>query len=576
MAQVPLYERRFFDPARRLTRIGGGALGGKAEGLIRAAEVLEARGRELAALGLDVDVPSMTILGSDAFDAFLERNDLLGLLDEDMSDERVVQAFRRADLPAEVVGDLHALAAEVKVPLAVRSSSVLEDRIGQPFAGVYGTKMIACAEDDVAARFRSLRDAVKYVYATAFFHQARAYLRAAGRRLHDEKMAVIVQEVVGRAHGPRFYPDVSGVARSYSFYPFGPARPEEGVVDLALGLGKTIVDGGVCWTFSPAHPRAPPPFGSVRELVKGTQIDLWAVAVGPRPPYDPMAETEYLIRANLGHAEADGTLRCTASTYDPEYDRLVPGTGRPGPRVLDFAPILKHDAVPLVATVRALLAACEAKLGAPVEVEFAASLPAGARGRFGFLQVRPLLVSAQAVSVPAEELESPDVLVGSTAALGNGERMVEDVVFVEPTTFERRHTPSIAAEIAALDRSLVDGGRPYLLIGFGRWGSSDPWLGIPVRWDQIAGAKGIVEATLGDMNPEPSQGSHFFHNLASFEVVYFSAAHAEGRGIDWAWLGRQEVVARTEHVRHVRTRGPLVLRVDGRSRRGVIRRPPEP
>jgi hypothetical protein len=436
--------------------------------------------------------------------------------------------------------------------------------------------MIPGNQPDTDGRFRALVDAVKYVYASAFFAAARAYRRALGGPAGPESMAVVIQEVVGCAHAERFYPDISGVARSYSFYPVGPAKPEEGVVDLAVGLGKTIVDGGLCWTFSPAHPRVGPPVGSVRERLHTTQCELWAVNVGPPPPYDPMAETEYLVRAGLAEAEADGTLRYAASTYDPESDRLVPGLSRPGPRVVDFAPALVWNELPLAVAVRGLLAACEDALEAPVEIEFALSLPPGAAGRFGFLQVRPLLVSRDTVDLAEGDLDGPRAVVSSRNALGNGTASFEDVVFVEPKGFETRHTPAIAGELEQLNRALVEAARPYLLVGFGRWGSSDPWLGIPARWDQIAGARAIVEATLPQLNPEPSQGSHFFHNLSSFSVLYLAVPHEGRPRIDWAWLESQETVARTEHARHVRCRVPLEARVDGRTRRGVVLRRQEP
>ena len=570
---VPRFERRFFDPARRITRIGDGSLGGKAQGLVAAARILDERRSSIEVEGVVLDVPALAVVTTDVFDAFLDRNDLRSLLAEEPSDEVVTLAFRKATLPAEWLGDLRSLAEDARVPLACRSSSALEDALGRPFAGVYGTKMIPGNQPDGDSRFRALVDAIKFVFASTFFRGARAYRRAAGELPAPERMAVIVQEVVGRRHGDRFYPDVSGVARSYSFYPVGPAVPEEGVALLALGLGKTIVDGGLCWSFSPAHPRVAPPTGSPRERVETTQSDFWAVNVGPAPPHDPMAETEYLVRASLAEAEVDGTLRHSASTYDAESDRLVPGLGRPGPRVLDFAPILTYGEVPLVPVLRRLLEVCAEALGAPVEIELALSLPPGEPGRLGFLQVRPLVVSGEAVEVTPGDLEGPLVLVASTTALGNGRQEVRDVVYVDPDSFEARLTPAIATEIESLNRGLVEAGRPYLLIGFGRWGSSDPWLGIPVRWDQIAGARGIVETTLPQMNPDPSQGSHFFHNLSSFSVVYFTIPRHAGRAVDWGWLKKQEVVARTDHVRHVRTSAPLVLRVDGRTRRGVVVRP---
>jgi hypothetical protein len=567
--EISAFSRSFFDPERRMSRIGTGAMGGKARGLVAAAQILEERRAELHVPGLSLDIPALCVVATSVFDAFLDRNDLRTLVAEEPSDEVIALAFQKATLPAEWLGDLRAVAEDARVPLACRSSSALEDALGRPFAGVYGTKMIPGNQPDVAGRFKALVDAVKFVYATTFFHEARAYRRAAGELPTPEKMAVVVQEVVGRRHGDRFYPDLSGVARSYNFYPVGPAEPREGVVDLALGLGKTIVDGGACWSFSPAHPKLPPPVGSARELLDVTQSRFWAVNVGAPPPYDPMTETEHLVQPHLAEAEDDGTLRYAASTYDAESDRLVPGTGRPGPRVLDFAPILVWTELPLVQGLRRLLAVCEEELRAPVEVEFAVSLPPGQPARLGFLQVRPLLVTQEEVSVTAADLESPSAVVASAAAMGNGRHEVRDVVYVVPETFEARLTSKIADEIERLNRPLVDSARPYLLVGFGRWGSADPWLGIPVRWDQISGARGIVEATLPQMNPEPSQGSHFFHNLTSFSVLYFTVPPHAARGVDWGWLARQEVVARTEHVRHVRTGSPLVLRVDGRCRRGV-------
>jgi len=569
-----LFDRRFFE--QRRSRIGSGAVGGKAQGLLMAAEILDRERAEMDVPGIAVEIPALTVVAAGAFDAFVDRNGLRELIRaEDLADERIVHAVRRADLPAEIVGDLRALAHEVRAPLAVRSSSALEDALGQPFAGVYGTKMVPGNQPDADSRFRSLVDAIKFVYASTFFHGARAYMRAIDRRLEEERMAVLVQEVVGRRHGDRFYPEISGVARSYNFYPTGGAEPGEGVVSLALGLGKTIVDGGLCWSFSPAHPRTGPPFASVQDMLEKTQAEFWAVNIGPPPAYDPMAETEYLVKAGLAEAEADGTLRHLASTYDPRSDRLTPGTARPGPRVLDFAPLLVLEELPLVAQLRKLMAGAEDALGAPVEIEFALSPSVGgAPARLGFLQVRPLVVGREAVKVTLEDLVSERAIVASTAALGNGTAEgIRDVVFVDPDSFEARLTPAIAAELERINRGLLGEGRPYLLIGFGRWGSSDPWLGIPVRWDQIAGAKAIVEATLPQMSPDPSQGSHFFHNLSSFEIRYFTVRHGEGRGIDWDWLRRQPAVTRTDHVRHVRPPAPLSLKVDGRTRRGVVLRP---
>jgi hypothetical protein len=388
-------------------------------------------------------------------------------------------------------------------------------------------------------------------------------------------MAVILQEVVGRSRDERFYPDISGVARSLNMYPVGPAQPDEGVASLALGLGKTIVDGGACWSFSPAHPRIGPPFGSARERLRGTQTRFWAVNVGAPPPHDPIRETEYLVQPELDAAEADGALALTASSYDAAADRTSPGIGRPGPRVLDFAPLLLLEELPLAEQIRRLLAACAAELGAPVEIEFAVTL--GLRrsdpARLGLLQVRPLAGLEEEVTLPEEELSGAAVLTSSRRAVGNGVvGGIHDVVFVEPRTFDSLETRTIAGEIAALNARLVREGRRYLLIGFGRWGTADPALGIPVAWPQVASASALVEAALPEFVIEPSQGSHFFHNLVNQRVSYLSVGGPGEQPVDWAWLAGCEVLERRAYACLVRTEQPLTVRVDGRSRRGVILR----
>jgi hypothetical protein len=495
---------------------------------------------------------------------------------EQLSDGRIGNAFQKADLPVELLGDLRALIAQVKSPLAVRSSSLLEDALGRPFAGVYATKMIPNNQLDTDTRFRRLVEAVKFVYASTYFREARDYICTAGCDPHKEKMAVIIQEVVGRHHRDRFYPDISGVARSYNFYPMPPARPEDGVVSLALGLGKTIVDGGIAWTFSPAHPKKSM-FGSVDELVQGTQTEFWAVNMGKPPAYDPVNEVEYLVQANLADAAADEVLPLVASTFDPERDRLVPGAGCRGTTVLNFAPLLVLEELPLNWAVKALLAAAEDAVGAKVEIEFAITMHEGRSGpahaRLGFLQVRPMVVSEEVVRITEDDLSDPRAIVASDRVMGNGVNdTIQEVLFVRPERFSPQKTPLIAQELDAVNRHLTEQGRTSLLIGFGRWGSSHPSLGIPVDWSQISSARAVVEATLPTMNVELSQGSHFFHNLSSFRASYFMVHHDRGFAIDWAWLNRQPLIQETEFVRHVRPAHPLSVRVDGRTGRGVILR----
>jgi len=574
---IARFDRDFLGSGERFSRIGGGALGGKAEGLIFIERFLAAASWPEGSPPIEVGIPRMAVIATDLFDAFLDRNDLRDAGRDGESDRAVAHRFQRADLPVELVGDLRALVEQIHQPLAIRSSSLLEDALYQPFAGVYATKMIPNNQHDADTRFRKLVEAVKFVYASTVFERARDYIRATGRDPGDEKMAVIAQEVVGRRHRDRHYPDLSGVARSFNFYPTGNARPEDGVVNLALGLGKTIVDGGVSWPYSPAWPQAPPPYNSMTDLLDRTQLEFWAVNMGPPPPYDPVNETEYLLRCGLEAAEEDGTLGPVASTYLAASDRLVPGTGPDGPRVLNFAPLLARGASPFNDVVRALLATAETALGEKVEIEFAMNHAdrAGGPVRLGFLQCRPMALSDQEVSIAPEEMEGRGVLAASRRVMGNGSHdSIRDIVYVRPQSFDPMRTRAIAAEIAVVNRALLEAGRPYLLIGFGRWGSGETTLGIPVEWGQISGARAVVEASLPAMDIEPSQGSHFFHNISSFRVAYFTIGHDETPGVDWAWLESRPAAGEGPFIRHVMLDAPLLVKVDGRRRVGVIRHAP--
>ncbi|MGA2624135.1 MAG: PEP/pyruvate-binding domain-containing protein [Bacteroidota bacterium] len=569
MQEIRDFKRVFFDAHRGWTSIGAGSIGGKARGLVSINDIIAAEFNAEKPVQIEISIPTFTVVRTDVFDAFIERNRLRELSEGEQPDDVVAQEFQRASLPAEVLGDLRALVEQVRTPLAIRSSSMLEDSLDQPFAGIYTTKMIPNNQTSPDVRFQKLMEAIKLVYASTFFKSARDYIRSTGRRPQEEKMAVVIQEVVGKRFGDRFYPQVSGVARSFDFYPVGRTRREDGVVSLALGLGKTIVDGDTCWTYSPARPNVAPPFGSVRELVEQTQTQFWSVNMGKPPAYDPIRETEYLVRPSLPEAEQDGTLNLLASTYDVQSDRIVSGLAARGPRVLNFAGLLAQQEIPLNDTIKRLLGACKEAIGYPVEIEFAVTFDPD---RIGFLQVRPMVVSGEEVNVAEEELSRDGVLIASDRVLGNGtDRSIMDVVYVKPERFDPKFTPKIADELEKVNRRLLEEGRPYLLMGFGRWGSSDPWLGIPVNWGQVSGARAIVEATQPTMNVELSQGSHFFHNLISFKVSYFCVSHTGGYSIAWKWFDGQQIVTETDLVRHVRLSTPLHIMVDGRSGRGIIK-----
>ena len=569
------FDRDFYSEKEEFTYIGDGELGGKGMGLafIKEKIISYFSEREKEFAPFRVNIPRLTVITTRYFDIFMEQNNLYDIAFSDLSDERIAHHFLKADIPAQLVGDLRALIAKVHSPLAVRSSSLLEDSLNSPFAGIYETKMIPNNQPDTAARFKKLVEAIKFVYASTFFNSAKSYMKATGNNLRDEKMAVIIQEVEGLRHYDRFYPNIAGVARSYNFYPTGDAAPEDGVVNLALGLGKTIVDGGIVWPYSPQNPEVSPPYGSINELLKQTQLDFWAVNMGPPPAYDPVKETEYLMKATLKEAEYDNTLRYVASTYDGAADRINIGTGSAGPRVINFGPILQVELLPLNKLIKAILKLCEETFDAKVEIEFAVSIDPADKtsARFGFLQVRPMALSDETVEIKEDELSPETVFAASGNVMGNGcVDNIRDILYVEPETFNLKYSQAIAAEIFPLNRQLVEEQIPYLLIGFGRWGSSDPWLGIPVNWGHISGARVIIESQLPGVQIDLSQGSHFFHNISNLGILYLSIKKSDPFAIDWEWLNRQQVLKSAKYVKRVRLKSPLAIKVDGRKRMGVI------
>ncbi len=567
------FDRNFFSSRHKFTYIGRGELGGKAHGLAEMKGIIESEISGKFAPEIKIFIPTLTVITTEYFDLFMKENDLYPVALSGKRDELIAHAFQRAHLPVRLVGDLRALVSEVHTPLAVRSSSMLEDAMFEPFASVYSTKMIPNNQPGVDSRFRKLVEAVKYVYASTFFKGARNYMKATHHSTLDEKMAVIIQEVVGAGFGERFYPHISGVVRSYNFYPTGNASPEDGVVDLALGLGRTIVDEGVAWSYSPRFPKAGAPFNSINDMLKNTQTGFWAVDMKGPAVFDPLNETEYMDRYDLTDAEYDGTLTHIASTLDPQDGRIVMGTGIKGPRVLDFAPILKAGVVPLNDLVKTILEVCEDSLGVMVEIEFAVRMDprGGASGEFGFLQVRPMVVSESRVELDDDEITGDKVLLSSERVLGNGVLdSITDIVFVDPESFDVKKTREIAKEVESMNEALAGEGREYILIGFGRWGTSDPSGGIPVRFDQISGAKVIVESSLPGLTCPLSQGSHFFHNVTSFRIFYFSIGGGDECGIDWNWLRANNVINETEHLKHVQASSPLTVKVDGRKSRGAI------
>ena len=559
--------------ADEFTYIGKGETGGKAAGLVSINSSLDRAFPGGLFQDIRISIPRMTVLLTGVFEEFMKLNNLYEVALSEMEDERKAHVFQKADLPPTVVGDLLSLIGSIHEPLAIRSSSLLEDSLYQPFAGVYETKMIPNNQPDPESRFRRLVEAIKVVYASTYYRAARQYFSAIGRDIREERMAVIIQEVVGYRFADRYYPTISGVARSYNFYPMGNADAREGVVNLALGLGKTIVDGGRVWSYSPALPRAQPPYSSITDLLKNTQTRFWSVFMGTPKEYDPIRETEYLYDGSLAEAEADGTLGYVCSTYDAASDRLRMGGTARGPRLVDFSPLLQGRIAALNELLQELLRLTEKETGEAVEIEFALAFdPHRQRdSRFGFLQTRPMVVASQGAVVDLEDFDEEKLLIYSERAMGNGVlNDIRDILYLQPETFGAEQTREIAMEVERFNSHLIEEHVPYILIGFGRWGSADPWLGVPVQWGQISGARVIVETTLEQMNPDLSQGSHFFHNMTSLGILYLSVSDPKAFPIDWAWLRKQPVIRQSEHLRHVRSAAPLSVRIDGRSGKGLI------
>jgi hypothetical protein len=573
MIEPAQFDRKFLGSESAITRIGTGTLGGKANGLVFIEHILRQHFGDRSEREIAVRIPRMFVIGADFFVDFMEQNDLYDIAHSNRPDDRIAHAFLKAHLPPKLVGDLRTVADRSHLPLAIRSSSLLEDALYRPFAGVYATKMVPNNQPGADVRFRKLREAIKFVYASTYFKAAKRYVNSIDEKIESEKMAVIIQDVFGQNLNRRFYPNISGIARSYNFYPTGHATPMDGVISLALGLGRTIVEGGRVWTYSPAYPKTPPPFNGIRDMLKQTQTSFWAINMGKPPAYDPVRETEYLIKARLGEAEYDNTHIFTASTFVPESNRIVPGVGQDGPRILNFARILELNDPPLNDLLKDLLTACEDAMGSEVEIEFAVVMDnkKGVPAKLGFLQVRPMVVMKGQMDLPADRLSGDDVLVATDSALGNHFIAdIQDIVYVCRDTFEPAHTERVAMELESINATLKKDRKPYALIGFGRFGTSDPWRGIPVRWSQISNVRALVEVEIPGMETDLSQGSHFFHNVTSFKVSCFSVPMNSAYPIDWEWLENQSEIQRTEFVRHVRTSSPLTLQIDGTSGRGVI------
>ena len=557
-------------------RIGSGSLGGKARGLAFVRHLLHKRRFARRFPNVKVSVPPAVVIATDLFDRFLTENNLLDFAIHATDDLEIQQRFLEATLPASLMEDLRAYLAEARYPLAVRSSSLLEDSQYQPFTGVYETFMLGNLQGDSTHRLNQLCEAIKLVYASTFSAHAKAYVRATPFRLEEEKMAVILQQVVGSVFGERFYPDFSGVARSRNFYPVPPMSTEDGIAAVALGLGRAVVDGGKCLRFCPRYPSHLVQFSSVDDFLRQSQTEFWALQLNHVPEQTSPPDLRE-VQFSLDVAEGDGTLDALASTYSADNDRITDGVGRSGMRVVTFAPILKYGIFPLASLLDELMGSGENAFGQPVEIEFAVRLPrqTGECAQLGFLQIRPLIHTHETEELRLQTVARSKLLAQSTKVLGNGRiTNLLDIVVVDSQRFERGQSQEVAGQVAYFNAKLAAENRPYLLVGVGRWGSNDAWLGIPVEWDDISGAAVILETGFRDFQVTPSQGSHFFQNLSAFQIGYFTVNPDLGDGlVDWAWLAAQPAVEERGCVRRLEFAKPVTVLMNGRTGEGMILKP---
>ena len=569
---VAVFRRDRFDRYSNFARIGEGSLGGKGRGLAFIDNIVKHHPELNQFDNATVMIPKTVVLCTDLFEEFMDHNNLYQLALSDADDAVILDAFRRATLPASLEGDILTFIEATSSPIAVRSSSLLEDSHYQPFAGIYNTYMVPLLEN----RHRMLSmlcDAIKGVYASVFFKDSKAYMQATRNVIDQEKMAVILQEVVGRQYGDRYYPSMSGVGRSLNYYPIGDERAEEGIVNLALGLGKYIVDGGQTLRICPHHPGKVLQMSDTEMALRETQTRFYALDLKNMGENFSVDDAFNLLKLSVREADKDGALQHLASTYNPTDQVIYPGVYPDGRKIISFVGVLEHDVVPLPHLLREVLRLGQEAMRRPVEIEFAVEIEAASRSCvFYLLQIRPMVDVKSDVHINLSEIRPETILLQSNNALGHGQMDgITDVVYVKTDGYNAGNNPLIAEEISRINAKFLDRGEHYVLVGPGRWGSSDSWLGIPVKWPNISAARIIVEAGLTNYRVDPSQGTHFFQNLTSFGVGYFTINDFNGDGVyNRAALDALPAVEETAHVRHVRFPQALAIKVDGKKKLGYV------
>lgn len=570
------FEKSRFNKYILFSRIGEGSIGGKARGLAFMNSLIKENKLYNKYENTVITIPKTVVLSTDVFDEFMESNNLYSIALSDQSDEEILSHFINSRLPFRIHEDLLSYLSVVSNPIAVRSSSLLEDSFYQPFAGVYATYMIP-KETDIRRMVEMLSHAIKAVYASVFYKSSKSYMAATHNLIDEEKMSIVLQEVCGKAYGDKFYPTISGVARSLNFYPIGPENPEDGIANIAFGLGKVIVEGGVSMRFSPKHPRNVLQLSSPEYALRDTQKKFLAINLNSESFEPSIKEDINLMELRIKEAEKDSGFKYVASTYDYHSNMVRDGIAEEGKKIVTFSNILNHNIMPLAEIIENFLQISQKEMNNHVEIEFAVNLdtPKGAPYIFNFLQIRPIVQNFEVAHINIDDIKKEETIVFSEAALGNGViEGMRDIVYVRPETFNPAETLKIAEAVNDVNEKFLSQNLNYILIGPGRWGSTDPWLGIPVKWAQISAARVIIEAGLENYRIDPSQGTHFFQNLTSFRVGYFTINPFINEGFyDTDYLDSLPAIFENKYIRHVQTPKKLIVKIDGKKNLGVVYKP---
>ena len=570
---IAKFEREQYDEYLVFSRIGEGALGGKGRGLAFIDLFLKRHRISHKFKDTVISIPRTVVLSTQVFDEFMEANELWSYVAKVKDDEKILNEFISKPLPLWLIEDIKVFLKTLHTPVAIRSSSVLEDSLFQPFAGIYSTFMVPNTEMDVF--LDKVVTAIKSVMASSFYKNSRAYVKATSHSMEESKMAVILQEVIGAQYEDVYYPNISGVARSINFYPIGDEKREEGIANIALGLGEIIVGGGRTLRFSPYHPKNILQLTSTATALKETQKYFYGLDMNPESYHVSVNEAVNKKKLNLRQAKHHKSLKFVASTYDLQNNRLRPGVFHEGPRVITFENILIYDFFPLAEILQELLKIGQAEISHPIEMEFAVKLdvPPGESKIFSFLQIRPIIECSDNIEdlIP-EKIDLKDAVIYAETAMGNGNYdNIRDIIYVKPEVFNAAKTVEIAETIDQLNEKLAKEDKNYILVGPGRWGSNDRWLGIPVNWSMVSSAKIIVESGLDDFIIDPSQGTHFFQNITSFKVGYLTInPHSNDGYFDVDYLNEKEAIYEDEFVRHVRFEQPLIIVIDGKNNRAIV------